>query len=520
MLNRFIALSVCFISMGSTYATAADFPASAKQIKQWTASGKTTPDRALAQTATADESMLSPQFIALRNRYLKIKTAAEMDALLTDLENNLSDAAKNKAMPLDEKLASSMLTLSVPLKSLVYLISDDRFWNGSEISHSAAITFVKSMAANFRLFTGFLDGQSSPERAGFDYVTQPIGTIAQKDRFQNVEALQTYICDPKLAYGKLTRSGGWVQSVLADWNTNSEATFTKNNRWIVWDNQALNSSQIFSGTPQANNPSPAYRYMWFGKAELSLLVANLYGGIAQINMFCSYNAADAINAARQVNLKMGADGAKEMFNVASLGLLAGVNKPEYGLTEKQNVTILKSFPNLMAKRDLSRMGSALKFLTAAKDYSRASLDTLVNTYPDNDRVILSRKKILPYVDDMKKGLSLATDLLEKDEVALASQTDYEHTQITKVSLKKFFNNPPSDLKAFLPNPSDTKSFDNSSYWINESKDAKNYSFGRITRWNNAALENYVIDAKGNPNPDPLIRALKIVSQVWGVESVQ
>ena len=71
----------------------------------------------------------------------------------------------------------------------------------------------------------------------------------------------------------------------------------------------------------------------------------------------------------------------------------------------------------------------------------------------------------------------------------------------------------------LPDPADKTAFDLASYHSNKELGARNYSYGRIVRWNNAALAPYLPEAAGTAAPAPLIKALRIATQGGGLRAV-
>jgi hypothetical protein len=465
--------------------------------------------RTISQAAAPSDDGLSPKFAAFRADYLKLTTGAEVDAWVKAAEARFAPGAE--ASPPDLQLASALVAASAPFHALAYRLSADAFWGDFSMAHSGALTVVKNLASANRVAFGFNDSDKAPEKAMFEYYTQPTAGMTQKNKFQSVAELQTFLCDKNQFFGQMETAGNRVFAVLKAWGTSTDETFQKNNRWLVWDNRFASSNRVFSGQPGPLAGTPAYRLMYVGRAEVNALLAGMSAAMAELSEYCAYDMSDSLAVSRKLGLSLGMDGMAQAFKLKA-GFMGFGGAMEYGLTDRESIRVLKSFPRYLTLRDPSRMQDAQRYWLASLEFSHAALATVMAGDETNEHVVLRKSKIAPFQPDLERSRKLAVTLLTQDTVALAGAADYEGQQPVKVSVKKVFTNPPRDLKEFLPDPTDDSAFDHSSYWYNQKLEAKNYAFDRVVKWNNEALAPYLPDAAGKTGPEPLLSAVRALGQ--------
>jgi len=418
----------------------------------------------------ADESMMTPMMKQLRDRFVKIKTADELDAFLAEIEKNYEGYPQD-----DVRFFAAHL---IPLREMRgFLWRAGPVSGQAKITHSFILTALKSTSASLDMYM-----PNEQWRAGFDYLTMPYvrdGKICSS--FNDEADVVVFLAGPLRQ--ALLKAAQRIQALdLKD-------------KWIVWDNQVL-----FGRTSFADDLN---RYMLVGEVERISSLANLHGALAQITFQRAYSTEKSVQLFKDLGRLYGTDGFLSEIDGAPSSKRVGIlRSPAYRswgtLVEDGQKWMELSFSHLQESVRLAAM-----VWDQIKREDRSPVDafffdtSFARTYERGGD--LSIANMLDMIEGPAKIRSTVSG------------------EVVTVDLPGFYRNPPADLKAFLPTE-----FQRGSEWhkvqlkdgagkVHEVK-YRDYTIGRGTNWN---AESYRKMFPALRSGKDVPTHLRVMSQSWG-----
>ncbi len=418
-----------------------------------------------------DESMMSKSFRAARERFLKVKSAEELEAFLVDLEANYDKTQDN-----DLRFFAAQL---LPLRELRGLVWRSRpIFSQSKITHSVVLTSVKSAVTNVKIFL-----PTEQWEAGLQYVSEPFvrdGVVASE--FKSEADLVAHFAGPVREAVLLAAQR--VQAIdLKD-------------KYIVWDNKLLFGKASFQDDID--------RYRLVGEVERLSALASLHGTLAQIAYQRAYSAENAVKLTQEIGRLYGVDGFlfSQVDGAPSQKRVEILRKPAY----RNFGTLLPDGAkwmelSLQHLQETVRLTSAIwsqiktedRPLTEAFLFDSSSARAFERS---NDLAIANMEAMVEGRTKIRSGVTGETVL---------------------VDLPAFYRNPPQDLKEFLP----TK-FKGGGEWRTvqltdgagkvHSVRARNYEVGRGIDWKSDVYQS-IFPELGSGQDIP--KNVRVLSQSWG-----
>lgn len=435
--------------------------------------GKFSLKRHVAQGAKYDEGDLSPAFKKFRDEALNVKNAEELEAFLAKY-----DASYDQLTP-DVQFIVAQLQLMTPLRGLAYRLRP--IFEHNRSVQSGAVTMLKSTASLMKIYL------PTPQwEAAWEYVTLPsVSKTEMNTQFQTMTEFQNYLISQFRVYNKsLVR----VSNLLK----------TYQGKPFVYDNKILYGPGTFRDDMD--------RYRVNDLPEIAATLSGLYGTLASIQMFCAYDHDDLLSVTRDMGRLAGVDG----FLPGDLGVSAKdrsaiLKKPKYA-------KFLTLRPNYGAKL----MGAALVNMQASTYLATNAWEQLKDR-PANFFAVMDPAMFTPNSRAINLHFKSLNDMVQSKTTIRSPITD----EVVTTDVPKFFQNPPQDLKVFLPIGFDTSpEMKTLTTKTGEQLQYRNYFRGRPTAWNNAAWAPYFPSAQDNMNdPDYVAKILNVMQQSWGANYV-
>ena len=396
-----------------------------------------------------------------------IHSAYDMDKLLVELEQGYN------GMGPDAKFVGAQLLALKPWRGFVYRVRP-LFENNSQFTHAYVITLMRMLMAGTNTYL-----PTKEWKAAFDYITQPYPG-ADKQLITTEAELYDFVKGPVLD----------TMKTLAVRMENLNFTTP-----VYFDNKLFYS--------EANFASNSDRYTRLGEAERQAYLSGVLMGLAGVNYSIAYNWKGLM---------------KTIDNFVVV----------YGINSSINVD------RMTAERRTGALKSESQLFTLRKDKNG-------NQLPENKEHTQLAKKY--YVEGVRNA-KLAWAQLKKDSNNVAAQanlfdprayvpftrvidatfTNVENLtndrgiasamvtgEVVNINFNKFFDDPPEDMKAFLPTnfkPSSPKELTEPVSGLKY----RNYDAGNPDGWNIRVYNKYFPSINNNADVRSTAR---ILSQSWG-----
>ena len=422
--------------------------------------------RVIASVDIAGEDLLSKEYKAFRKTFLAIKSSSEIDGLLKNLDAHYATS------PDDLKFAAVQLVPLLAFRSIVYRMVP--LAEQAKVTQSMLLTMVKQMSSGMHVYL-----PTDQWAAGFAYVTEP-SDLAQT-RFKSEADLQLALASEVLP--QLTNSAKRLR----------ELNFSRAS--VVTDSQLMYGTASFSDNMN--------RYRQVGEAERYGEIANIHLGISWISMFCAYNLDHMFELSQDLGRLYGVDGFEFWKGVE-------------GAPASRRAEIL-SDPKYASFLTLSKYGTDWT-QTSLKHLKQAVLYSNVVWMETKGRPASESSALDPaFINPAGKQIDLTLPSVKAMIAGKAQITSAITGEKMDIDLPAFYNNPPQDLKALLPNHFDESPLLNSKSLktadgSTQTVQYHNYLSGRATGWNVAAYQKFFPDVKSSAD---IARSAKILSQTWG-----
>ncbi|MEK7358439.1 MAG: hypothetical protein AAB250_18490 [Bdellovibrionota bacterium] len=413
---------------------------------------------------------MSAEFIAVRDRFLRVKSAEELDRLLIEL-NGKYDSFQSA----DTKLFAAQAVTLIPLRGFVWRMIPVA--EKAKITHSAVLTMVKQIASGIGVYL-----PTQQWKAAFDFVSLPFmrsGAVAVQ--FQSEVQVQAFLT--KYVLPAAITAVRRVQKI------------DLKGKEVVWDNQLLYGPASFQDDLD--------RYRLIGEIEKTIVQANIHSTIAQLAFARAYTAQGTNDVVENIGRLYGIDGfmwqrvegapAKDR-----VGVMRSAKFAKWG-------TLVSDGPN-WTKAALSNIRASARLMSGV--WNQIQRRPMGEGWSVDPTFFQSR-------DIVRTG-----DMRVEDVVAMTKGPAKIRSAVTgetvMVNMPAFYENPPRDLKALL-----ATGFNEEPEWktINfkvAGKDvpvkARNYESGSATNWDINQYRTFLPEAR---NGGDVKRAARVLSQSFG-----
>lgn len=432
---------------------------------------------------------VSPQFLAFTNEFLALKTADEFYSFLKKTEKEYDQ------YPPDVQYAATLLLVMKPFRGFLFrvegLFDEKRGW-----AYSKKESILKSLFSNVQIFI-----PSNQWKAALDYVNIPDSYVQQ---FKKVSDLQNYLYN----YGTVS-----LRFAIRRLET-IRAKMIESKKDFFVDKQILFGSGAFKDTRD--------RVRMMGLPEMEMQIAMMYGNLHVLNAFVSYNQDDGIAI---VN---------ELANGRIVGTSIPVLEQDDAFSTKETVDII------MAKNKIGKALKYPKFLTLRDSVSTirpyTGKQTMSDSYDALKQAVYFQRQAWTHIlerqgtqahfitdvtlkfhhNKVESGLTEIEALLEGE--GFKPVRSIVTGNVMELNLKAFFKeNPPQDLKQFLPNKFEM----NPGKWVETVDGVKyrNHRFGRANGWNNDSYKPYLV-VKDSDTNEIVSDALRIFMQSWSGNGIR
>jgi len=419
-------------------------------------------------SASVSDSQLSPAFKAFRDKFLKVKTADQLEALLVEGEKNYD------SYPIDLQYFVAQFELIRPYRSIVYRLRP--VFEKNRSVQSFAVTTLKSIASGLRIYL-----PTSQWEAGFEYITVPSVNDGQGQnrQFKTIPEFQAFLISIVPEYKKaLTR-------IINIYKTHPEAE-------IVWDNKLLYGPGTFEDSLD--------RYRLHASSEIAGTISAGFMSLQAIYAFCSYNQNDLLEVYEALGRLVGINGFDRLFS--ELGIS---DENRHGVLMRPN---FKNFLTLLPIGESTYMRAALQYLRMAVSYLDASWK-IKATDASNDYAWFNPLKLQADRRVIDLRIANMVDIV-KGKTPLRSVVTGE---VAEVNYPEFYMNPPKDIKRLFPVEFDrTPQFKTVNGQSGKSYEYRNYFRGRAIGWDAKAWAPYIPSISQNSDVGV---ALRIFNQSWG-----
>lgn len=426
------------------------------------------------------EGKMSPEMKKFREEFLKVKTADELDAKLTELDKNYDSYSD------DVKFMAAQLIPMRALRGLVWRLIPTV--EDTKITHSLLLTQVKSLGVNMKIFL-----PTDQWNAAFDYITQP---FVQNGQFPFTQAGEVVAQFPK---GSEVHVQAYMRNTVLPMLRTSALRLDKidlSDSYIVWDNKLLYGPGAF--------PSAMDRYSLVGEVEKQTSLTYLYGTLSEIAYQSAYSQEGGLKMNQQISKLYGWDSfLSKVDGVPASKRIQIIRDPKYsnwGRLYDDGQKWLNSSWHFLARSvahgDLA--WNAMKSRPVSEVY-----------FSDNSYALPFQRPVNLRLDNLKK-------MLEGPTMIRSFITEETAT----VNLKEFYLNPPTDLKDLYATGFEGGA-ENATLSL-KTKDGvkafshRNYFKGRPMSWKIDAYKKYFPAVK---NGTDLQNTARILSQGWGSATI-
>jgi hypothetical protein len=418
--------------------------------------------------AASTDVTASPAMQSFEKEFFQITTGSAFDAELSKLSSNYDSYT-----PDVQFVVAQLLPLKA-LRGIIYrmipLVRKQR------ITHSALLTIVKETAEGVHVFL-----PTDQWKAGFEYITEPF--TESDPQFQDEVDFQRFLAET-------------MKDALSDEAKRLNKLNLDTSPAMVFDNQ------IFYGTASFQDGLNRYRIV--GEADKATVLSGVYGGIANIDVFCSYNVDQLLQLAADEGHFFGLDGFNSLFtdNLNGAPSMERIQKLQeskfkklFTKTTYGNEWMQDAYQNITM--------SVHNAYVAWKEVKQRSI---------SDYWVLDPRVIAPMNNDIHTAFVNMKAVLNGQPVRSAITGD-----VVTLSLKDFFFHSPDDLKDLLPNGfhDSTKPLEKT---ITDTKghpvqvQYRNYLQGRPTAWKVVVYQKYFPNVKTNADIET---AARVLAQTWG-----
>lgn len=416
--------------------------------------------RSIASGLEVNDSLMSKEYKAFRKTFLEIKTPQELDKQLEIIEANYD------RYPDDMKLIVAVLSPMRVMRAFTYKVYP--LVTQEKVAHSAILTRVLNFAAFMKI-----NLPTDQWNAGFKYLTEP---MMEDDlaRINSPEELQAFV-GTKL-YPAFLKASKRINAI--DLGSNP----------VVWDNKLLYGTGSFQDNFK--------RYQLVGEAERLAVLAGIHASLGDMARFQAYNVDQYLSLTKDLSSLYGYD---SMFS------------PVDGLTAQkvQHVFMKPKYRSLFTLRENGEGN-----LQASYRHTKESTRLFVLAWQElknrdsNDLQVLRSAMVMPFSTEIDKSIEASEKMISERTTVRSEITG----EMITVDLPALYNNPPRDLKAFLPT-----GFDQSNKTLThkvqlksgKTKDIvfRNYFHGRPTQWNAKAYSTLFPDVKKDSDVPEVVRVL-------------
>lgn len=426
------------------------------------------------------EEMMSPEFRNFRDRFLKITTSEQYDAMLNELEAGYSK------YPTDMKYVAARMAPLKNLRGFLYKLTP--VMEREKITHSYFLTVVRRMVAQMTLFFPFDHADAT-----FEYFAKPYmenGNLVSQ--YKTLREFQNHL------------GLGLYPSMIESANRIASLNFSKDK--VIWDNKIMNGSESFV--------DDIARFRILGEAERNATMFRLHRGMAFLNRFVAYNIENLMPYVKDMGKLYGIDGFfSEVDGAPSYVRVKVARKKKY----KDLFTLSKNGKEWMTQ-SLGHIQESVKYLRL--------LNEELKDAPANSFARINPVRVAAWEREINSGLE-TLEAVVNGPTELRSPVTGE---VIQVNLPAFYTNPPSDMKKFLPIAWDTSSktiktdmkVKKTVFSKNDKKDVqvpveyRNYYWGRPTAWNASYYKTYFPSIK---NDQDVARHIRIFRQSFGASTI-
>jgi hypothetical protein len=427
------------------------------------------------------EGKMSPEMKKFRDEFLKIKTADELDAKLTELDKNY-----DKLQSDDIKFMAAQIIPMRALRGLAWRLVPTV--EDTKITHSILITQVKTMAVNMKIFL-----PTEQWNAAFDYITQPFVQNGQFPFTESGEAIAQF------PHGSEMHIQAYIRNVVIPMMKTSAARQEKldlSDDQVVWDNKLLYGPGSF--------PSAMDRYSLVGEVEKQTSLTYMYGTLSELAYQSAYSQEGSLKMNQQISKLYGWD-----------SFLSKID----GVPASKRVNVIRD-PKFAGWGHIYEDGQ--KWMNASWAFLARSVEhgdlawTAMKSRPISETYFADNSYALPF----QRVIGLRMDNLKKMLEGPTMIRSFITDETTTVNLKDFYTNPVQDLKDLYATQFEGGSEMNTLTLQTKSGAKKlsyrNYTHGRPTGWKVEVYKKYF--PKVNSGKD-LENTARILSQGWGTSAV-
>lgn len=448
--------------------------------------------RSVSGTEVPDESLMSKELKEFRDQFLKVNTGEDLEALF----EKYSAPGAIDTYPTDLQYALVQFNLLRPFRGIIYRLVP--LVKNTNAVHSMLITLIQSLASNMRIFF-----PTSNWEAGFAYVTEPFVNNQKQavQQFKTTRDLQIFCATD--VFNALDQAAARLENM----------SLTKQS--IIWDNRFVFGRGTFEDALS--------RYRKLGEADRYLTLGSLYLGMNYISAFVAYDIDNVFKLLKTEGQLYGLDGFVGIFpnqgvpSLKRVAVLCGTPdcvadtssgdwvEESSGLSRPKSQQWKPEYQSLFTLNSNGRWWMQNMGLPALKKAVLALRIawTEIEKQPGSEFAIWDSARILPWNRQIKRSLEDLEAMVSGERTIVSPFTNEKVT----INLPQFYNNPPQDLKKFLPiqweMAPETKTKEGMNY--------RNYFWGRAIGWNLSEYQPYL---KISSNAD-LLTAARVLNQSFG-----
>ena len=440
------------------------------------------------------ENAMSNDFKNFRNEFVGLPAPGGTNGIQVSSQKvaNLLDIIVTK-LEADEYKDPDMLMVAAqlyPLRSMrgiVWRMSDIVEDNDADGFHSMVVTGLMQIATGTRLFMPEDDADASGStswKAISRYFAYPYQGI--KPKFKTVSQFQDYL------QAEVLPDMGVAIDTIRKFTVPADKP-------VVWDNLIVFGRNSFN-----NDTDLKDRYTTLYEAERRLLLSGLYAMRHNMYWAIEYNMDKFPQFVNKMGKLIGMDG----FLFSSVTGMSAKDRSEVICPNRspQNLSCGGEFSKLFTRRNKVNLSKALQNLENSVRLAEEAW-TLTKDRTDRsfaDFQLLDPARIIPWARINDHTLARIRQFVNGNGLR-SSVTG----RVIRFDIKKFYANPPQDMKVFLPTMWDSSK---RRFTISGINDVRNYEYGMSVRWDEKAYNRYFADiTEGTEVPG----VLTDMAQAWG-----
>ncbi len=429
--------------------------------------------RTPAQLGTLSEAQMSPKLREIRDNYFSVQNSDELAKMLAKLD------ADYDSLPSDAKFFAAQIIPAQAFRGFVYR-SRQVFEKRARGVHSAVLTMAKNTATNLRIYLPF----------------------------EHMTAVEEYFMAPYFDKGQVVESFTDEASIQAFLTKTVKDQIVKAEKRlgdlslvepVIWD-------QRFSFGPKSFADG-LNRFRLIGELEKTLVRSAMMSSVASLNFLRAYNINGSIDLARDLGSLYGIDGFLSVVDGVSAEKISKlINKyPKIGTILPEGKEAMKA--SLQASQ-WAVTHAWMAWKSSSESRKNESLYAIDSGYWRVNR------------RDIEQNLELLYRVVasNKSEKLRSSVTG----EVIEINYAEFFNNPPADLKVFLPKTFEQKATATrqAALDITSTNDSKkplsyrNYAQGTPLTWNVNNYTTYVPSVKTSADVETTVRVLSHAGGNW------